>query len=341
LFTRIILVFICACSISSCRSEALAFESVKEVASAAQETETRQVVIKKVEKAINENDFRSLSAMEQEFRTSRSRTPSGVWNLEIFHATLKFYLIDRLVTANECQSLKADFVTQWAAAEPLSPAPIITHAELLTEQAWCYRGKGASTTVSKDDWAKFYNGLQIAQETLESHVEMASVNPHYFAVQATIYRGMGVSESRFQEFLKQATDREPDYPRTYMNAVWYYMPQWGGSYEQVDQFARFAAEKSNKTNGTGMYVRVLWSLESCGCHILEEAANWEILKQSMQDVYVRYPVGWNREYFTKASIIMRQLQVGYEYIKKAHPELTDEETRDIFNKAYNELVLNR
>jgi hypothetical protein len=220
-----------ACVTSSCKTEAMGLDNITEIASSAQETEMQDLVTRQVETAIKANDFRTLSAMEQEFMTSRSQTPSGVWNLEIFHASLKFYLEGGLVAADGCQYRKADFVARWAAAEPRSPGPIITQAELLKEQAWCYRGNGAAPTVSEESWNQFHAGLQLARETLEAHEQMASLDPHYYAVQTTIYRGMGAPETEFQALVKQATDREPNYPKTYMNAVWYYMPQWGGSFQ--------------------------------------------------------------------------------------------------------------
>ncbi len=194
-------------------------------------------------RAIATNDFGALSKMEEDLRSTRARMSSGVWKLAVFHAGLQFYLAEGLQSDDACQYRKAPFVRQWASATPDSPGPSITDAALLLKQGWCFRGSGFTDSVPDDAWPKFRDAVTAASKTLETHGTIASVDPEFYAVKLDVLRGQSASRQSFRAVIDEATNREPDYHRTYFNAVWYYLPQWGGSYAEVEQFARYAAER--------------------------------------------------------------------------------------------------
>jgi hypothetical protein len=325
LLARILVVLTGLFLASACQPKPLTLDKVQELADAASERATRDRLQKEVELAFQTKDFTLLSAMEHEFLTSRTRTGSGVWELGAFHAGVQYLLKAGLDKNTGCQYTHQDFATNWAAAQPKNPAPIITQAYLLTEQAWCFRGNGRAPTVSADDWPKFYEGLEAANRLLDDNKEIAAVDPEFYTVKARIYRGLNASPEQFDELLKEATKREPNYHRTYFDAVLFYMPQWGGSYEQVHQFAQFAARQSRETEGTALYARLFFSMMDCNCDALQNAAQWPELQQSMRDTYLQYPVGWNREAFTKMACKMNNLEEAMAYTKIINPTLDSRE----------------
>jgi hypothetical protein len=318
---RYIFVAACLVSLPACQSKAVDLGKIKEVATSAQELAVRDTLTAQVKAAIDAEDFALLNRLEREHLTSRARTPSGVWLLGIYHAVLQFQLADGLVKADGCDYRKAAFVSRWAASDPTSPGPKITHAYLLQQQAWCYRGSGSATSVSEGNWAKFYQGLEASNAFMEANKAIAAKDPEFYAVQLTTYRGLNATDEIFRDLLTEAIDKEPDYHRTYFNAAQNYMPQWGGSYEQVDAFARFAAERTKRSEGLGMYARVIWWLDSCNCKVIENVADWPMMKEAMRDVYARNPVGWNRDFFIKASCVLKQPQEAADYIKVGNPNM--------------------
>lgn len=311
---------------------------MREVASAEDEIAYRASVDAKVKGLIAANDFQALTRLEETYRTSRSRTSSGYWNLGLFHAGVDSFLGEGLTAEKGCVPLNADFVARWKAASPNSPAPIIAEAEMLNAQGWCYRGSGFAETVAPEAWPKFREGLQSAYELLETNKKIASVNPEYYTVLASVYRGLSAPEDKFKNLMDEAARREPAYFRTYFNAVWYYMPQWGGSWGEVDRFLRFAAKKSEKTEGSGVYIRILWNLEACNCDIIKEVADWPTLQASMRDVYQRYPNGRNREYFMKLSCKMDKPQEAFELAQMGFPEKSRDELNSITMQACSEAM---
>lgn len=308
------------------------------MASAGDEIATRDKVFGDVKSRMVANDFKALTTLEETYRTSRSRTTSGYWYLGLFHAGVDSFLSEGLTAEEGCSPRHADFVTRWRAASPNSPAPIIAHANMLVSEGWCHRGSGFANTVTPEAWSKFQEKLQSAYELLETNKKIASINPEYYAVQTILYRGLNAPKDKFDDLMEEATKREPAYHRTYSNGVEYYLPKWGGSWGEVESFLRYAANKPQKTDGSGVYVRVLWTLDACNCNIYGEVSDWETLQTSMRDVYQRFPNGRNREYFMKLSCKLNKPQAAFEFAQMGFPEKSKDELNSMTMQACSEAM---
>lgn len=318
------LFILCLFSLPGCASQAATADGGRAIVNSSDEGAARDAILGEVQAAIAARDFAGLSAMEEDFRASRARTPSGAWKLAMFHAGLQTYLAEGLQSDGGCHYDDAQFVQRWAAATPRNPAPFITDAALLSQQAWCFRGSGYADSVAAEAWPKFRERISAAAGVLDQHREIGSADPEYYAVKLDVLRAQGVSKAAFHAVVEEATAREPYYQRTYFNAAWYYLPQWGGSYPEVEEFARYAAERTGAGEKSGLYARIFWHLDLCGCHITDQAARWPTLKQSMRDVYDRFPVRWNGQYFADLSCTKGDIEEGRYYIKAIHPEATDD-----------------
>lgn len=308
----------------ACTAQAAAPDTGQVVASSSDDEAEREIILQRVRTAIAADDFATLSAMEDDFRSSRARTPSGLWKLAAFHAGLQAYLATGLQRDNGCQYRSANFLQRWASAAPRNPAPVITNAALLLKQGWCIRGGGYVDTVAAEAWPEFRKSVATASETLEKHEKISSADPEFYAIKLNVLRAQGASKAAFHDVIEEATAREPYYHRTYFNAAIYYLPQWGGSYADVEAFARYAAERTRTSEHSGFYARVFWSLEESRFDVTAKAADWPKMKQAMRAVYDRYPVGWNGQYFADLSCRMGDGEEGRRYIRAIHPEAKDE-----------------
>lgn len=297
-----------------------------EAASQSEEDEL-DIIIRQVKHAIDTEDFAKLDSMDHEFRTSRARLPSGIWKLAAFHAGLKYFLTEGLTREQGCILRHNPFIEHWRTISPSSPAVIITEARLQVSQAWCIRGAGYANSVPASAWRPFREGMDKAHSLLLANRDAASVDPEYYAMLAIIYRAKGVDPAQFMRMVDEATDREPYYHRTYFNAAWYFMPQWGGSFEELDNFARYAANKTQSSDNMGLYARVYWSLIECGCIEIGEEADWQTMKQGMRDIYERYPVPFNGEFFRNLSCERGDTEEGLYYIRALTPEVMSDADR--------------
>jgi hypothetical protein len=322
--SRIILTILALLTLPACSAQGAAPDSPEIVASSADETAERQIIFDKLKAAIASSDFAALSAMADDFRKSKALTPSGLWKLGVFHAGVQAYLNDGLRKEDGCQYRKAKFVRDWAAASPRSPAPAITDAALLVDQAWCFRGSSYANKVPPEAWPKFNRAMALAALTLDQAEAMASIDPEFFAVKVIVLRGQGPDKGELERTLEEATNQEPYYHRTYFNAAVSYLPQWGGSHAELESFARYVAHKTSDRENGGFYARIFWYLNECNfCGLKnEDVFDWPTLKQSMRDVYALYPVRWNGEYFAGLSCRMQDSEEGHRYFRAIHPEAT-------------------
>ena len=321
---RYFLLMPCMLGLLGCQADASPSAASQSIAADSPDVMDAYAIGQNVKAAIDAEDFAGLTAMEETFLQTRGRTPSGLWQLGSYYEALNRYLGEGLESDQGCQYRHAKFVQRWMKADPLNPAPAITGAALLLEQAWCIRGTGYADTVAADAWPTFKRGADAAAVLLEQNRKSASIDPEYYAVKLDVLRAQGASKAAFRQVIDEATAREPGYHRTYFNAVWYYLPQWGGSYAEVDAFARYAAQRSRSAEGSGLYARIFLSLEECDCHVLRQAADWPTFKAAMHDIYDRYPGVSNAQRFALISCEMGDTEEGHHFYRLLHPEVTND-----------------
>lgn len=323
--SRLLLTIFAMLALGGCSASVAAPGDTLAPAIASDEEAERTAIYDQIKAAIAANDFSDLNAMEKGYRVSRARTSSGMWKLALYHAGLQFYLAEGLEKNKGCQYRKQDFVRRWTLATPESPAPVITEAALLLNQAWCIRGNGYADTVSADAWPRFRELIEAAEQVMARYRATAAIDPEYQAVRIDLLKNEGLSRSAFHEAIEEATAQEPGYDRIYYNAAWYYLPQWGGSYADLDAFARYAAERSHASEGGALYARIFWYLDDCGCEITEKASDWPMLERSMRDIYSHYPTRWNGDYIADLVCQKGDGEEGRRYLRALHPETTADE----------------
>jgi hypothetical protein len=285
------------CGFISGAAESSPIDTGKVEARTDDELGEQKIVLNQVDAAIAANDFAALDKLERQYRTSRARAPSGVWKLGVFHAEVQFNLTKGMSPENGCAAPGASFVAKWLRHDPVAPAAIITSAALSLRKAWCIRGGGYSGSVPEQAWPRFNAAIDDGFKSLTSARTAASIDPEYYAVMAKIYRSRGADQTETMALVREATNREPYYSRIYFEAVMNFLPQWGGSMAEVDQFARYASERTRTSDKLGYYARVYWVLDECGCADIAKDADWDTLKQAMHDVVERYPAPSNAKYF--------------------------------------------
>lgn len=269
----------------------------------------REAITKRVDTLLEAEDFAALNKMAAEFRRTRARTPSGVWKLRVFHMSVQHH-IAQAQPPGECVTAAGPMLKRWLAADPSAPAPVITQASVLLEQAWCKRHDSA--------WGynAFLKDASEADKWLAAHKASASIDPEYYATAEDIAFVTRSNKADFDRLLAEGIAREPGYYGLYFSAVKYYLPDAHGNNAEVDRIARLAAEKSNGSDATGAYARVYWVYVDCGCSIWQSAVDWPLMKRSMADVIARYPADWNIVNFARIACQMGDGGEAAKYLRK-------------------------
>lgn len=248
-----------------------------------------------VRKEIEESDFASLNAMADYFRTSQSRLPGGTWDLAAFHRTVQSALEPPVYAS--CALQGTDFTKAWADFDAQHPAPYIAEAGLLVSYGWCLRGGDVAGLTAPESLAAFRDYLSAAEELLSEHEEAAKRDPEYYALMQRIYMGQGRWGWPFESLLDEGASRFPYYYGIYFNAAQRALPQWGGSLDEVDAIARYAADRTREEDGEGAYVRVYWFIMELHPNLAEFPVDRARIALAMDDVMARHPSSWNASHF--------------------------------------------
>jgi hypothetical protein len=274
----------------------------------------RQAIYDRVKRLVDARDFAALNSIGREYRSSRARTPSGIWKLEMFHGAVHAALPEA-TGVDGCAFSAETVLDDWMRADRSAPAPYIAAATMLLDRAWCFRGDDYGRNVSADAWEPYHENVDRAAELLAAHQDVASADPAYYSVMEDVYRAQGRSKADLEKLLDEASKREPYFYGHYFHAYLNYMPQWGGGPEEIEHGARFAVEKTGQQDGMGAYARYYWYASEAGCACWAEAIDWETMKLGMRDIAERYPDAWNLAHFARFGCTLNDRETARTYFK--------------------------
>jgi len=269
--------------------------------SVAGEVATRQAIVDQVSDLFMASDFEGLEALAEEFRDTKARTASGVWKLGWFYRAFGMIPTGRQVYADADWLELMDRSALWQRAYPESPTPYIARAIILMRYGQSFRGGGRANTVPEENWKPFFEYTARAESFLVRHKQVAKSDPHWYAAMADAFRRLNAPRDKFQTLIDEGLAQFPDYYEIYFSAAYYYLPQWHGDAELLEQFVVNAVERTRDFEGVGMYARIYWAvgpLRTMPPLFMNYPASWERMKQGIHDVLARYPDAWNLNHFT-------------------------------------------
>lgn len=247
-------------------------------------------------------NYSLLETLSGEYRTAKTRTPSGTWNLTWFYVGIadalsgatnddprNFYEVERVAA-------------EWVSKYPNSPTAHIVQSYVWHIHGYAFRGEGYARLVDPAAWKELYKYEALARANLEKYKEISSIDPEWYELMLIIARVESWDKSQFTKLLNEALNREPLFYQTYFTALEYLLPKWGGSVSDVESFALDAIERTSAVEGKGMYARIYWyaSQTQFGTRIfLNSTAGWPFMRQGFDDVIAKYPDQWNINNFAK------------------------------------------
>ena len=142
---------------------------------------------------------------------------------------------------------------------PMSAFIAIAEAEYWVDYAWNARGEGYASSVSPEGWKLFQERLEKAEKTLIGAKPYAAAYPDWYAEMIIVQSALDrPAEDRDKTFLEGAYKYKTYYPIYYRMGT-YLSPKWGGTWETVDNFVKWAVENTKAIDGNTMYARLYWS----------------------------------------------------------------------------------
>jgi hypothetical protein len=273
----------------------------------------RKAQMEEIHQRILAGDFVGLDSTERSWRMGKTRTPTGVWKLEMFYDSMFF--LGQMAPAPDCTDSADAVLARWRHASPNSPAPYIASAQRLLAKGWCLRGAGYASSVDDAAWKPFNDNVEAAYDMLSKHEAVASVDPHYYAVMASIYVAQGRSEAKFRALLKEAVAKEPYYYPLYDQAFRYYQPQWFGDYASEEAIARLAVDQTRAKDRSSVVARIYWTQMECGCMPAAEDLDRPGLIQGMADLAELYPNPWNLSHMARMACAIGDYDLAKHYFE--------------------------
>lgn len=267
----------------------------------------RTAIRREVSAAMEAGQFAKLDALAARYRTSKSRTSSGLWHLTLFYVGISGVLDAEADFTEYWQNVERA-LGKWVADAPDSPTARLAYASMLVRHGWSYRGSGYANTVTPENLRKFDQYLAQARRYLEENKRVASADPYWYELMAIIAYAQSWPEAAFASLIAEGLRKEPLFYQTYFAAIDYYAPKWGGSATAIENFARDALERTKAVEGYGMYARIYWyaSQTQYGDGLFSESkVDWVAMKKGIDDVLAKYPDGWNINNFARFACLAR------------------------------------
>jgi hypothetical protein len=276
------------------------------------EVELRKSMIKQVADAWRASDFAWLDVTADEYARTGAKTYSGKSRLDFFYGALH----DQLKIAwpvgwyrasppscqceipdpahyeeadNRWQVVRAKLNT-WVAQAPDSSNAKLALVEMLLQRAWFYRGTGYAGSVPPEAWPLYSRYMEEARNILSDNQAIRTSDPEWFALMFSVAMSQSWPQSELGPLLQDLRTSGTLYAHAYQNAALLMLPKWGGSYEELESFARQVIA-DHGDEGLEIYARIYWvvgALEFPHTH-----ADWSLMKRGFETMIQKYPEPFN------------------------------------------------
>ena len=241
------------------------------------------------------HDFTGFDRIATRLRDSAERTPAGTWKLSMFYSGV-WRAGGEDPNSAAWARLETD-AGQYLDAHPNSPTAVVLDAKVLIEHAAVYRGDAFRSQVPASHWAPFYAEVDATLRVLESHREVGSADPEWYAIKVWAMNLRDAPRPQLLAFTREALERYPQYYPIHYRTAHALLPKWGGSKALMQEYLALALERTRATEGTQIYGRVFFNLARDSSRPLDElaevGAQWEPFKASYEEILRAYPDPYN------------------------------------------------
>jgi hypothetical protein len=307
-----------------CLASALAFSLfIAEQANAATELEQRAAVSAATQESFFTEDFKRLERVAKKYRTEKSRTSSGLWNLTLFYAGIEEAIEAEIAIRQIDASVEAveEKTRKWAQAFPDSPTGYIAHSMALLERAWAHRRQAPPDSPDTSSQVNEY--IATARANLETFKSVASVDPRWYQTMVIIARNQNWDRSAFDALVNEALEREPLFYQTYFSA----QEKWRGNIREIEDFAQKAVLRTKEQEGHGMYARIYWYASQSEFRndlFSNSLVDWVQMKEGFEDIIKRYPDPWNLNNYARFACLAGDKPKTRELLKRIESSVVPE-----------------
>lgn len=172
------------------------------------------------------------------------------------------------------------------------------------DYAWDARGGGYASSVTPEGWKLFHERLEKAEKILNETKSYSAEIPTWYVHMIIVQSALGRSEKDRDKTFLEGAKRYRSFYSTYFTMLSYLRPQWGGSWETVDNLVKWSVGNTKEIDGNSMYARLYWvaseEMPEGETLFKNTRASWPKMKKGFEDLMARHPKSnWNLNNFAK------------------------------------------
>ncbi|MBL7649332.1 MAG: DUF4034 domain-containing protein [Candidatus Hydrogenedentes bacterium] len=135
-------------------------------------------------------------------------------------------------------------LNEWVVAYPNSYRARLVRGRFHVDYAWVYRGGSLARDVSASSFEGFHRHLELAEADLTAARDMEPSDPNASVSMISIAMGRGEPDARVMDHYSKAIAVDPLNFMARLRLLTARLPQWGGSWEEVDAIMAESARSS-------------------------------------------------------------------------------------------------
>ena len=328
----------------------------------------RKALFERIKTAWQNSDFATLEAMENTYLDPSQRTPSGKRLLEVFDGYLAGLITitpedehlppgpaseslirqemqngpppSRYNIVNQaCDHLEKK-INKWEQAFPDSANPKIAKAIYYTNRGYYFRGMRFTSQVHREAWPILQENYDEAQMVLVDTQTISRKNPIWFERMLDILGVQSPPRDKIDSLIADTLEHGQGYPGAMHAAFLFMQPRWGGSYQKMEDFARYANKKTMATEHGILYAVLYWRLvfktrdEMNQEFFTRTRASWPMMEQSFKILVHRYPDPRNFRGYALFACMAGETAKAKQLLEKAYtPAILKEWTPSLVSKC--------
>lgn len=321
-------------------------------ANADNDQNVRQEMAMRISTAWENEDFGTLESMENDYINPTMRTPSGKRLLAVFETSLQAFIsirpntetLDSLITnkmiwteeektgppparyklVNQEWDKVEQKINKWYEKFPNSPNPKIAKAIYYINRGGYFRGAQWASDVHEEAWPIFRNNYDAAKTLLSETQDVSRRNPIWFSLMLSILGAQSAPQDKIDSLVSDTLENGQGYPTAIQNAFDFMQPRWGGSYEQMEKFARLANQKTYKQEHGEIYARLYWNMvvtqkdEMNQGFFSRTKASWPMLDRSFEIITQDHPEPRNLSGYALFNCMANNITKAKQLLTRAH-----------------------
>jgi hypothetical protein len=232
-----------------------------------------------IQRAMHAGDFEKLERMHDEFLKLQLAAGPGRFMLSSFR--------DMFSAAGSDRPRLAAMFERWKRERPKSPLRAVLESAAWVDSAWSHRGTGYASSVSPEAMRLFKADIERAAKVLQEVSPGERSTPIWYSQAVAIAALGGRPPEVLDALFEEGVAKFPIDWALHEYRLNFLLPQWGGSYPQMERFIRATVLRTQASEGTSMYAR-LW-LNQVGL-IPEQkdffgttGADWRVMRHAFED----------------------------------------------------------